>query len=51
MSYNEACDAEVTRAEAQLEIRRHHCEWSDFVAECGERETYQGVDVLAWLGY
>jgi hypothetical protein len=51
MSYSEAIDCEVTRAEAMREIARHGCNAADFIAECGDHQTYAGAAVLAWLGY
>lgn len=51
MTYEEACEAKVTRAQALREIRRHDCDWDEFVSEYGDKETYAGEDVLNWLGY
>ena len=51
MDYLEACEAIVTRREAMREIRRHGASWSEFIADCGDAEEYQGLTVLNWLGY
>lgn len=52
MTYDEATEATVTRAQARREIARHDgAEWAEFVAEFGDHETYSGGDVLGWLGY
>jgi hypothetical protein len=51
MTLDEAWDAEVTQAEARAEILKHHCSWQDFVNDVGLRETYEGSEVLSWLGY
>ena len=52
-TYEEACDAEVTREEARLEIAKHDVDggFESFVQEVGDRETYTGQEVLDWLGY
>lgn len=41
----------VTQAEAEAEVKRHHCSWSDFVADNGLKEEYPSKEVLVWLGY
>lgn len=51
MNYEDARKIRVTAAEAQREIKRHGCAWAEFVAEYGDKATYKGSDVLAWLGY
>jgi hypothetical protein len=51
MDYEEACEATVSKAEALAEIKRHSCDATEFLAECGDRAEYKGADVLAWLGY
>ena len=51
MTYEEATETEVSKAEAVREIRKHGLDPADFFAEVGERETYQGSAVLGWLGY
>lgn len=52
MDYDTAMEEEVTREEARLEIERHDCEGFDaFLAEVGDKPTYQGSEVLNWLGY
>lgn len=55
MTYDEAIEATVTRAEARAEIARHDLgepdPWALFIAECGDHPTYPGATVLGWLGY
>ncbi|MDN8102618.1 hypothetical protein [Burkholderia multivorans] len=53
LSYEDACEKIVTRAEAEAEIAKHDCEggFPAFLAEVGDRAEYQGKEVLAWLGY
>ncbi len=51
MTFEEAMDAVVSKAEAVAEIRRHHQDPAEFFAEVGEREDYPGSEVLGWLGY
>lgn len=52
-TYEDACEAEVTREEARLEIEKHHVDggFALFLEEVGDRETYSGQEVLDWLGY
>lgn len=50
-SYFEACDMTVTRAEAEAEIKNHFADFSEFLADIGDREEYEGKEVLDWLGY
>ncbi|WP_177318120.1 hypothetical protein [Burkholderia ubonensis] len=52
-TYHEACDWTVTRAEAEAEIAKHDAEggFAAFLAEVGDREEYEGKEVLDWLGY
>ena len=51
--YFEACEAEVTREEARLEIAKHDVDggFALFLQEVGDRETYYGQEILDWLGY
>jgi len=51
MSYDEAREATVTRAEALAEVKRHGCSVEEFLSEMGDRDEYSGSDVLDWLGY
>ena len=51
MSLDDAWDADVTRIEALAEIRKHSACWEDFLAEVGDKEIYEGSEVLGWLGY
>lgn len=54
-TYEDACDATVSRAEAKAEIQRHDLgtddAWAEFVADHGDHEEYSGKVVLDWLGY
>jgi hypothetical protein len=45
-SYFEACEMTVTRAEAEAEIKKHFGEFSEFLADVGDREEYEGKEVL-----
>jgi hypothetical protein len=52
MTYEEATEGvEVTKQEALREIARHGLPTDEFLAECGERDTYNSIEVLAWMGY
>lgn len=51
MNYREARKATVSRAQAVREVKRHGGSVEEFLAECGERESYRGAVVLDWLGY
>lgn len=51
MNYEEATEAVVSKSQARREIARHSCDWYEFIADCGERDTYTGAEVLGWLGY
>jgi hypothetical protein len=42
----------ISKGRAKLEVSGiHGLEWLDFIAEVGERETYDAQEVLRWLGY
>ena len=49
----DAFDLEVTREEALAEIGRHDVEGGAvaFLEEVGDRDSYEGREVLEWLGY
>jgi hypothetical protein len=65
MYYADAMEATVTRAQARAEIKRHfgseveaaangmafEAYFAEFLAEVGDRDEYEGSDVLGWLGY
>lgn len=51
MSFEEAMNAEVTRDDARREILRHSLDPEDFFLDVGDFPTYDGADVLGWLGY
>lgn len=51
-TYEDACEAIVTRTEAAMEIRAHGLDPEDFFEEAGShRFAYRGEEVLDWLGY
>lgn len=52
-TYADACEGEVTREEARLFIADHDVEggFEAFLSEVGDKETYEGREVLDWLGY
>jgi len=52
-SYEDACEATITRAEAESEIAKHDCEggFTAFLVDVGDRAEYTGQEVLDWLGY
>ncbi len=51
MNYDEAVESKVSREQAIREIRKHGQSDTEFYLEMGYKETYNGGDVLAWLGY
>ncbi len=51
MDYETACEETVTQDQARREVARHQCNWAEFLADVGDRATYKGAEVLAWLGY
>lgn len=58
MHYNEACEIQVTAAEAYRELRKQNLSpeetnryWNEFQEEYGVKETYRGKDVLDFLGF
>jgi len=51
MTYEEAMEAIVSKAAAMAEIRRHDHDPVEFFSEVGERDEYQGSEILEWLGY
>ena len=51
MTYEQAIEIAVTKAEALAEIRKHGIDPDEFLEEMGDHEDYAGADVLAWLGY
>ena len=51
MTYTEAYYVTVSRVEAKREIERHGCNWLEFINEVGDKQEYEGSDVLDWLGY
>lgn len=53
LNYHDACEEIVTRAEAKAEIEKHDIDgtFETFLAEVGDREEYEGREVLDWLGY
>ena len=51
MTYEEAIETQVTKAEAMREIMKHGIDPNEFLAEIGDREFYSGEVILRWLGY
>lgn len=53
MTYEDAMEEVVTRAEAKAEIDKHDVPggWELFLAEVGDKTEYEGSEVLNWLGY
>lgn len=52
MNYEEACQAEVTRAEAVRELMAHGADINEFDQENGgAQDSYLGRIVLDFLGY
>jgi len=51
MSYEDAVTTKVTRSQALAEVRRHGASESEFFADVGDKDVYQGAEVLGWLGY
>ena len=57
MHYGEACEATVSRHEALMEVKKHFlrrewdAQWELFLSEVGDKQEYEGQEVLDWLGY
>ena len=54
MAYFESAeDTTITKDRALLELKRHgvESETDQFLAEMGNKATYDAQDVLMWLGY
>ncbi len=52
MTLDEAMETIVTREEARREIAKHDGEGFDlFLQDMGDRQEYEGSEVLNWLGY
>jgi hypothetical protein len=51
MTYEECLDAIVTKEEARREILAHHASFEEFLVEAGDRDEYEAMTVLTWLGY
>lgn len=51
MNYEQAVEVEVSKGEALEEVRKHGCSVEEFLTEMGDKESYQGAEVLTWLGY
>ena len=54
MTYDEACEYELTRDQAIQDIEDHGNgpdEIDEFFADCGDHTHYAGQVVLDWLGY
>ena len=50
-SYDECEDIDFTKAEVIQEINKHDLDPADFFSKYGDRDEYNGGDVLSWLGY
>lgn len=50
-SYEASWPDIVTKQQALYEIERHYGYIPAFYEECGDKETYNSMDVLAHLGY
>lgn len=52
-SYEDACEALVSREQAKAEIARHEVDggFEQFLQDVGDRRSYLGREVLDWLGY
>lgn len=52
ISYYESAEGiEISKARAEQEILAHSCDFEEFLAECGDAESYNAQRVLEWLGY
>ena len=55
MTYSESAEnVTISRARALAELTAHGvpaCEYAEFFADLGNRESYNAGDVLRWLGY
>lgn len=51
MQYEDAISTIVTKEKALSEIRKHHLDPNEFLAETGDKSHYSGKEVLDWLGY
>lgn len=50
--YSSAANTTITKTRAFQELHNHGViDTSEFIAECGDRETYDAQALLAWLGY
>lgn len=50
-SLDEANEAEVTFEQARREVMKHRASVVEFLDEVGSKATYEGREVLSWLGY
>ncbi len=50
-TYEDACEATISRKRAQRAIAEHSGEWEEFVQAAGDKDEYSGQEVLAFLGY
>ena len=57
MTYEEAAEMQVTKTEAEKEVRRHGWTWETLAAETGEEPKadadgmFSGRAILEWFGY
>lgn len=51
MTYEEARDEVLSWRDAKREILSHGCVWKEFLEDVGDKLSYNGKEVLDWLGY
>ena len=51
MNYEDAVLSDVTRDQAIAEVQEHGVDLTEFFADMGDHATYEGGEVLSWLGY
>lgn len=52
MTYYESAEGEtITKSRALIEVRRHGACEAEFLAEMGDKQSYDAQAVLVWLGY
>lgn len=50
-TYEDACEAEISRKRAKREVERHNTKWTEFLEDIGDKKIYTGREILDWLGY
>lgn len=51
MTYYSSASGMISRERALDEVRRHGALVSEFLADCGDCQSYRARAVLQWLGY